>query len=124
MDIIRCPVSAGVNFRRTKLSRMAVEPWKLRKFSTAKIKVHTVHHVLCIISVAVSVACIGNTHMNVFIALSMAMQTTSKMLSSKPTKKKQLYSKCQPMSALLQAKSISDVLMIARAKVCTSASGL
>ena len=37
--VIRCPVSAGLNFRGTKLSRMAVEP---RKFSTAKIKVHTV----------------------------------------------------------------------------------
>ena len=42
MDVIRCPVSAGLNFRRTKLSRMAVEPRKPRKFSTAKIKVHTV----------------------------------------------------------------------------------
>ena len=43
MDVIRCPVSAGLNFRGTKLSRMAVEPRKPRKFSTAKIKVHTVH---------------------------------------------------------------------------------
>ena len=42
MDVIRCPVSAGLNFRGTKLSRMAVEPRKPRKFSTAKIKVHTV----------------------------------------------------------------------------------
>ena len=32
-----------LNFRGTKLSRMAVEPWKPRKFSTAKIKVHTVY---------------------------------------------------------------------------------
>ena len=31
-----------LNFRGTKLSRMAVEPRKPRKFSTAKIKVHTV----------------------------------------------------------------------------------
>jgi len=43
MDVIRCPVSAGLNFRGTKLSRMAVEPRKPRKFSTAKIKVHTVY---------------------------------------------------------------------------------
>ena len=42
MDVIRCPVNAGLNFRGTKLSRMAVEPRKPRKFSTAKIKVHTV----------------------------------------------------------------------------------
>ena len=42
MDIIRCSVNAGLNFRGTKLSRMAVEPRKPRKFSTAKIKVHTV----------------------------------------------------------------------------------
>ncbi len=42
MDVIRCPVSASLNFRGPKLSRMAVEPQKLRKFSTAKIKVHTV----------------------------------------------------------------------------------
>ena len=34
-----------LNFRGTKLSRMAVEPRKPRKFSTAKIKVHTVYHV-------------------------------------------------------------------------------
>ena len=43
MDIIRCSVKAGLNFRGTKLSWMAVEPRKPRKFSTAKIKVHTVH---------------------------------------------------------------------------------
>ena len=42
MDVIRCPVSAGLNFRGTKLSRIAVEPRKPRKFRTAKIKVHTV----------------------------------------------------------------------------------
>ena len=42
MDVIRYPVSGGLNFRGTKLSRMAVEPRKPRKFSTAKIKVHTV----------------------------------------------------------------------------------
>ena len=42
IDIIRCPVSAGLNVRGTKLLRMAVEPRKPRKFSTAKIKVHTV----------------------------------------------------------------------------------
>ena len=41
MDVIRCSVNAGLNFRRTKLSRMAVELRKLRKFSTVKIKVHT-----------------------------------------------------------------------------------
>ena len=34
---------AGLNFRRTELSRMAVEPRKPRKFSTTKIKVHMVH---------------------------------------------------------------------------------
>ena len=38
MDVIRCPVSAGLNFHRTKLSQMAVEPRKPRKFRTAKIK--------------------------------------------------------------------------------------
>ena len=43
MDVIRCSVKAGLNFRGTKLSRMAVEPRKPRKFSTAKIKVHTVY---------------------------------------------------------------------------------
>ena len=43
MDVIRCPVNAGLNFRGTKLSRMAVEPRKPQKFSTAKIKVHTVY---------------------------------------------------------------------------------
>ena len=42
MDVIRCPVSAGLNFHGTKLLRMAVEPRKPRKFSTAKVKVHTV----------------------------------------------------------------------------------
>ena len=42
MDVFRCPVSAGLNFRGTKLSRIAGEPRKPRKFSTAKIKVHTV----------------------------------------------------------------------------------
>ena len=42
IDVSCCPVSAGLNFRGTKLSRMAVEPRKPRKFSTAKIKVHTV----------------------------------------------------------------------------------
>ena len=35
MDVIRCPVSAGQNVRGTKLSRMAVELRKLRKFSPA-----------------------------------------------------------------------------------------
>ena len=44
MNIIRCSVNAGLKFRGTKLSRMAVEPRKPRKFSTAKIKVHTVYH--------------------------------------------------------------------------------
>ena len=43
MDVIRCSVNAGLNFRGTTLSRMAVEPRKPRKFSTAKVKVHTVH---------------------------------------------------------------------------------
>ena len=43
MDVIRCPVNAGLNFRGTQLSLMAVEPRKPRKFSTAKIKVHTVY---------------------------------------------------------------------------------
>ena len=43
MDVIRCSVKAGLNFRGTKLSRMAVEPRNPRKFSTAKIKVHTVY---------------------------------------------------------------------------------
>ena len=42
MDVIRCSVNAGLNYHGTKLSRMAVEPRKPRKFSTAKIKVHTV----------------------------------------------------------------------------------
>ena len=42
MNVIRCSVNAGLKFRGTKLSRMAVEPRKPRKFSTAKIKVHTV----------------------------------------------------------------------------------
>ena len=44
MDVTRCSVNAGLNFRGTKLSRMAVEPRKPRKFSTAKIKVHTVYY--------------------------------------------------------------------------------
>ena len=47
MDVIRCPVSAFLKFRGTKLSRMAVEPRKPRKFSTAKIMVHTVHDIIC-----------------------------------------------------------------------------
>ena len=42
MNVICCSVNAGLNFRGTKLLRMAVEPQKTRKFSTAKIKVHTV----------------------------------------------------------------------------------
>ena len=42
MAVIRSAVSGGLNFHGTKLSRMAVEPRKPRKFSTAKIKVHTV----------------------------------------------------------------------------------
>ena len=45
MDAICCPVSAGLNFRGTKLSQMAVEPRNAQKFSTAKIKVHTVWEV-------------------------------------------------------------------------------
>ena len=39
MGVIRCPVNAGLNFHGIKLSRMAVEPQKPRKFSTTKIKV-------------------------------------------------------------------------------------
>ena len=50
MDVIRCSVNAGLNFRGTKLSRMAVEPRKPRKFSTAKIKVHTVYCLKSIVS--------------------------------------------------------------------------
>ena len=52
--LIKMDVNAGLNFRGTKLSRMAVEPRKPRKFSTAKIKVHTVcqlfyyNHILCV----------------------------------------------------------------------------
>ena len=60
MDVIRCSVKAGLNFRGTKLSRMAVEPRKPRKFSTAKIKVHTVRIVVLVIIVN-SVCIKGNS---------------------------------------------------------------
>ena len=58
MDVIRCSVNAGLNFRGTKLSRMAVEPRKPRKFSTAKIKVQTAIFVICVLSVCVYVLCV------------------------------------------------------------------
>ena len=35
MDVIGCPVSAGLNFCKTKLSRMAVEP---RNFSSGSVR--------------------------------------------------------------------------------------
>ena len=44
-----------LNFRGTKLSRMAVEPRKPRKFSTAKIKVHTVYVRLAILYIYICI---------------------------------------------------------------------
>ena len=61
MDIIRCQVSTGLNFRGTKLSRMAVEPQKPQKFSTVKIKVHKVYASLALTRIHLFDACVvGN----------------------------------------------------------------